>query len=48
MDFSVIQECGERLLKIEIIDDCDGMEDVKYGRNLSKAYTDLDEMMTDL
>lgn len=24
------------------------MEDVKYGRNLLKAYTDVEEMMTDL
>lgn len=30
MDFSVIQECGERLLKIEIIDDGDGMDDKEY------------------
>ena len=27
LDFNVIQECGERLLKTEIVDDGEGMDD---------------------
>ena len=40
MDFSVIQECGERLLKIEIIDDGDGMDDKGL-----KSFFDLGNSM---
>ena len=36
MDFSVITDCGERLLKIEIIDDGDGMDEIGL-----KSFFDL-------
>lgn len=40
MDFSVIQDCGERLLKIEIIDDGDGMDEKGL-----KSFFDLGNSM---
>lgn len=40
MGFSVIQECGERVLKIEIIDDGDGMDDIGL-----KSFFDLGNSM---
>lgn len=40
MDFSVISDCGERVLKIEIIDDGDGMDDKGL-----KSFFDLGNSM---
>ena len=40
MDFRVISDCGERVLKIEIIDDGDGMDDKGL-----KSFFDLGNSM---